>query len=101
IKARKPAIQRPIGVSWSRSLVTHFINTRQSKIMFRGAHLDTASGAPASGTAPLHEPEPKAPGRRPALCHPISLLVAVSRCAPFRVGRGRILIHPPSLNWPL
>jgi len=42
----------------------------------------TATGAPASGPAPMHEAEPKTPGRRPALRHPISLLVAVSRCAP-------------------
>src|SRR5437773_12146616 len=31
--------------------------------------LDTATGAPASGPAPFHEPEPETPGRRPAL-HP-------------------------------
>src|SRR6266516_5873052 len=31
-EARKPAKLRPIGVSWSRSLVRHFINTTKSKI---------------------------------------------------------------------
>src|SRR5438034_11216718 len=45
------------------------------------AHLDTATGAPASGPAPLHEPEPETPGRRPALHRPISPLVAVARYA--------------------
>src|SRR5882724_1458066 len=42
------------------------------------AHFDTATGAPASGTAPLHEPEPETPDRRPALRHSISAFVAVS-----------------------
>src|SRR5436190_818103 len=48
--------------------------------MSKVAHLDTATGAPASGPAPLGEPEPETPGRRPALRHP---LVAVSRSSLF------------------
>src|SRR5437762_11842353 len=51
------------------------------------AHLDTATGAPASGTAPLHEPEPETPDRRSALHDPISPLVAVSRFVTV-LGRG-------------
>src|SRR5437879_5823087 len=44
------------------------------------ARLDTATGAPASSRAPLNEPEPETPDRRPALHHhPISALTAVSR----------------------
>ena len=42
------------------------------------AHLDATSGTPASGTAPLHEPKPEAPCRRPALHHSFSPLVEVS-----------------------
>src|SRR5437762_1152577 len=43
-----------------------------------GAHLDTATGAPASGPAPLREPEPETPRRRPALRHSMFPLLAVS-----------------------
>src|SRR5438876_12409973 len=43
----------------------------------KGAHLDTTTGTPASGTAPLHKP----PCRRPALRQSFSPLVVVSRCA--------------------
>src|SRR5438876_2378183 len=50
------------------------------------AHLDTATGAPASGPAPLHEPEPETPGRRPALHRPISPLVAGSRYGSVKKG---------------
>ena len=50
--------------------------------MNQRAHLETATGAPASGPAPLHEPEPETPGRKPALHHPIFPFVAGSRCAP-------------------
>src|SRR5437773_4096161 len=50
--------------------------------MNQRAHLDPATGALASGPAPLHEPEREMPGRRPALHHTSSPLVAVSRCAP-------------------
>src|SRR5213076_1634133 len=45
------------------------------------AHLDTATGGPASGPAPLHGHEPETPGRRPALHRSISPLVAGSRYA--------------------
>src|SRR5439155_24399158 len=54
---------------------------RQGDRQCLGAHLDTATGAPASGPAPLREPEPETPGRRPALRHSMSPLVAVSGCA--------------------
>src|SRR6266516_3360298 len=53
-----------------------------SASMNQRAHLETATGAPASGPAPLHEPEPETPGRKPALHHPIFPFVAGSRCAP-------------------
>src|SRR5947209_2265364 len=46
--------------------------------MRAGALLGTYIGAPTSGTAPSHEPEPETPGRRPALQHLITPLVAVS-----------------------
>src|SRR5438876_10956627 len=42
------------------------------------AQLGTASGAPASGPAPLFEPKPETPGRIPTLRHLISPLAAVS-----------------------
>src|SRR2546425_6021434 len=60
--------------------------------------LDTATGAPASGPAPSHEPEPETPGRRPALRHSISPLVAVSRCA--RVGLAVVFrrVFPPAVR---
>src|SRR5256884_326219 len=45
------------------------------------AHLDTATRAPASGPATSPHPAPETPGRRPALRPPVTLLVAVSRCA--------------------
>ncbi len=60
----------------------------QTRLSQRRKRLDTfmntALGAPDSGTAPLHEPEPEMPGRRPTLRHPISPMVAVSRCAQAR-----------------
>src|SRR5437773_12171447 len=56
--------------------------------MSKVAHLDTATGAPASGPAALREPEPETPGRRPALRHSMSPLVAVSSCA-LSKGEGR------------
>jgi hypothetical protein len=40
------------------------------------AHPDADTGAPASGTARLHEPEPETPDRRPALRQPTDPLVA-------------------------
>jgi hypothetical protein len=42
-------------------------------------------GAAAAGTAPLHEPEPGTPCRRPALRRQIPPLVAMSRCAPLKM----------------
>jgi len=72
------------------------------------AHLETVTGAPASrlrggperrfgvaavGTALLHEPESKTPGRRLALWHSISLLVAVSsNSSTFRAWKGRMTL---------
>jgi flagellar basal body-associated protein FliL len=55
--------------------------TRPFLIGMIRSHPDTATGAPASGTAPLYELEPETPGRRPALRHAISLVVAVLSCA--------------------
>src|SRR5436190_23368702 len=51
---------------------------RQGDRQCLGAHLDAATGAPAAGPAPLREPEPETPGRRPALRHSMFPLVAVS-----------------------
>ena len=55
------------------------------------AHLDTATGAPVSGPAPLREPEPETPGRRPALRHSMFPLLAVSRRAPTKHA-GRFVV---------
>jgi hypothetical protein len=67
-------------------LVHREIWTKAPRRMSR-AHLDTATGAPASGPAPLRETEPEMPDRRPALRHSMSPLVAVSRCARMRAPR--------------
>src|SRR5437867_4243496 len=59
------------------------MTSKKIEAMLGGAHLDTATGAPASGPAPLREPEPETPGRRPALRHWMSPLV-VCQDAPIR-----------------
>ena len=55
--------------------------TRPFPIGMIMSQLDTATGAPASGTAPSHELEPETQDRRPALRHAMSPVAAVLRCA--------------------
>src|SRR6266516_3183739 len=102
-------------------MVSWFFRARVAR-----APLDAATGAPASGPAPLREPEPETARRSPALHHPISLLMAVSRFVsvlrwgpapprpavfpgaagsqprwpPPREGSERLFAREPSTQWP-
>ncbi len=63
------------GFFWihdTRSLTNHHFHPAPLR-----AHFDTTTGAPASGTARLHDPQTEPPCRRPALRYSFSSLVAV------------------------
>src|SRR2546425_12538659 len=63
----------------------------------RWAH-HTATGTPASDTAPLHEPKPDVPCRSPALRDAFSPLEALSRGNPFaRLRHSYCLLLLPAL----